>query len=109
MPYRSTELDLLRRRDPDKWREVIRQVLVREQGSVRRACRWFGVTRRHMYRIVARADLWDVIHDARRKGPGIPGGNPNWKRHRLPPDDDSGKLAVSEDDDWIARTRKALQ
>ena len=101
----QSELEQVRKVDRAKWVDLVRVMIIECEGNLTAVGRAFGLGRRQIRRVIYRAELVDVLEDARTKRrKGKPKG---WRSRRLPIVEPSGNL--DNDDSWLARTRKALQ
>lgn len=70
--------------------EEVKRAIVTHGGNLTDVCHEICLSRRHMYRIVNDADLWDFIEVHRAKAM-------------------QERATVSRDPNWVIATRKALQ
>jgi len=69
---RQTGIGWMFRLDEDEAVGEMSEVLQRNAGCIVRAAHDLAISRRHLYRLVYRANLWDVVDAARAQGGVVP-------------------------------------
>lgn len=82
MANRQTGIGLLFRRDEEQAIAELLEVLERNEGNMTRAAHDLCITRRHLYRLLNRANLWSDVERIRRE--------------------------AKQEPDWLTKTREAI-